>query len=98
MRQKLSQNDILEKLNKLNQNIDVPWNQVENKIVKEFLFKDFIEAFGFMTKVAIIAQAMDHHPVWSNRYNKVMIELSTHDVGGISILDFELAEKIEANN
>ena len=96
MRQKLSQNEIGERLNKLNENLEIPWQQVENKIVKEFLFKDFIEAFGLMTKVAIIAQAMDHHPVWSNVYNKVNIELSTHDVGGISILDFELAEKIEA--
>lgn len=96
MRQKLSQNEIGERLNKLNENLKIPWQQVENKIVKEFLFKDFIEAFGLMTKVAIIAQAMDHHPVWSNVYNKVKIELSTHDVGGISNLDFELAEKIEA--
>ena len=96
MRQKLSQNEIGERLNKLNENLEIPWQQVENKIVKEFLFKDFIEAFGLMTKVAIIAQAMDHHPVWSNVYNKVKIELSTHDVGGISNLDFELAEKIEA--
>ena len=96
MRQKLSQNEIGERLNKLNENLEIPWQQVENIIVKEFLFKDFIEAFGLMTKVAIIAQAMDHHPVWSNVYNKVKIELSTHDVGGISNLDFELAEKIEA--
>ena len=96
MRQKLSQNEIGERLNKLNENLEISWQQVENKIVKEFLFKDFIEAFGLMTKVAIIAQAMDHHPVWSNVYNKVNIELSTHDVGGISNLDFELAKKIEA--
>lgn len=97
MRQKLLQNEIGEKLNKLNANLEISWQQVENKIVKEFLFKDFIEAFGLMTKVAIIAQVMDHHPVWSNIYNKVKMELYTHDVGGISILDFELAEKIEAN-
>ena len=96
MRQKLSQDEIVENLNKLNENLEISWQQVENKIVKEFLFKDFIEAFGLMTKVAIIAQAMDHHPVWSKVYNKVKIELSTHDVGGISNLDFELAEKIEA--
>lgn len=95
MREKLSQNKIDEKLNKLNKNLEISWQQVENKIIKEFLFKDFIEAFGFMTKVAIIAQVMDHHPVWSNVYNKVKIELYTHDVGGISILDFEIAEKIE---
>ena len=96
MREKLSQDEIVENLNKLNENLEIPWQQVENSIVKEFLFKDFIEAFGFMTKVAIIAQVMDHHPVWSNVYNKLKIELSTHDVGGISNLDFELAEKIEA--
>lgn len=96
MREKLSQNVIEENLNKLIENLEIPWLQVENTLVKEFVFKDFIDAFGFMTKVAIIAQVMDHHPVWSNVYNKVKIELSTHDVGGISKLDFELAEKIEA--
>jgi len=95
MRQKLAQDEISKKLIILNENIEISWHQVENSIVKEFLFKDFIEAFGFMTKVAIIAQVMDHHPVWSNVYNKVNIELSTHDVGGISNFDFELAEKIE---
>lgn len=50
---------------------------------KEFIFKDFTEAFGFMTKVAIEAEKMDHHPNWSNVYNKVKIELSTHDAGNV---------------
>ncbi|OEK02847.1 4a-hydroxytetrahydrobiopterin dehydratase [Roseivirga sp. 4D4] len=59
------------------------WNEVDNKLVRTFEFKDFIEAFGFMTRVAIAAEKMDHHPNWSNVYNKVTIELTTHDAGNI---------------
>lgn len=59
------------------------WAEENNKLKKVFQFKDFIEAFAFMTKVALVAEKMNHHPNWSNVYNKVMIELSTHDAGNI---------------
>ncbi len=65
-------------------------------ISKSFKFKDFKEAFAFMTKVGSIADAMDHHPEWTNVYNKVDIRLSTHDKGGLTNLDVTLAEKIDA--
>ena len=59
------------------------WKEENNRLVRSFEFKNFVEAFGFMTKVALIAEKMDHHPNWSNVYNKVMIELTTHDAGNI---------------
>lgn len=73
---------------------DPEWRLQNEKIFREFLFKDFAEAFAFMQRVAVIAEEMDHHPEWSNVYNKVNIALTTHDAGGITKLDFELADKI----
>jgi 4a-hydroxytetrahydrobiopterin dehydratase len=69
------------------------WNIVDGRdaIMKVFLFNDFISAFGFMTKVAIYTEKLNHHPEWFNVYNKVEVTLSTHDCGGISKLDIELA-------
>ena len=64
-------------------------------ISHDFKFKDFSEAFGFMTRVALLAQSADHHPEWSNVYNKVTITLSTHDAGGLTEKDVALAEKID---
>ena len=72
------------------------WRLIEEKLHKTFIFKNFIEAFAFMTKVALEAEKMNHHPEWSNAYKKVTINLSTHDVGGISDLDITLAKKIDA--
>ncbi|XP_005991408.1 pterin-4-alpha-carbinolamine dehydratase [Latimeria chalumnae] len=73
------------------------WNGVEGRdaIYKEFIFKDFNEAFGFMTRVALKAEKMDHHPEWFNVYNKVHITLSTHECGGLSHRDVTLATFIE---
>jgi 4a-hydroxytetrahydrobiopterin dehydratase len=68
----------------------------DGKLSKEFVFKDFVEAFGFMTKAAIHAQAMDHHPEWFNVYKKVDVQLATHEAGGITELDFELALRMES--
>ncbi|MCH8020273.1 4a-hydroxytetrahydrobiopterin dehydratase, partial [candidate division KSB1 bacterium] len=62
---------------------------------KNFQFESFVEALGFMTKTALAAEAMNHHPEWFNVYNKVTVDLSTHDLGGISTWDFELAKKME---
>ncbi len=59
------------------------WKEENNRLIKTFKFHDFTEAFGFMTKVALIAEKMDHHPTWSNSYNSVTIALSTHDAGNI---------------
>ncbi|GCC33052.1 pterin-4-alpha-carbinolamine dehydratase [Chiloscyllium punctatum] len=75
----------------------VGWSDVEGRdaIYKEFIFKNFNQAFGFMTKVALQAEKMDHHPEWFNVYNKVHITLSTHDCGGLSERDIKMATFIE---
>jgi 4a-hydroxytetrahydrobiopterin dehydratase len=64
-------------------------------LLQDFRFKDFSEAFGFMTRVALLAQAADHHPEWSNVYNRVSIRLSTHSAGGVTARDVELAQGID---
>jgi len=73
------------------------WRPVEGRdaISKSFKFKDFNAAFGFMTRVALIAEQMNHHPEWTNVWNRVDITLSTHDAGGLTELDVKLAEAIE---
>ena len=71
------------------------WTVENEKLHKEFQFDSFVEAFGFMTSVALIAESMNHHPEWFNVYNRVTVDLATHDAGGISALDFELAKKID---
>ncbi len=69
---------------------------IDNKTIKkEFKFEDFIEAFGFMSKVALLSEKIDHHPDWQNTYNKVKINLTTHDKGGITNNDINLAESID---
>jgi len=70
------------------------WTVHEGKLHREFQFADFIEAFGFMTRAALIAQTMDHHPEWFNVYNKLRIDLSSHDAGGITQRDINLARKL----
>ena len=72
------------------------WTVENEKLHKEFQFDSFVEAFGFMVRVALIAESMNHHPEWFNVYNRVIVDLATHDAGGISALDFELAEKVDA--
>lgn len=73
------------------------WEIVKNRdaISKTYKFSNFVECFGFMTKVAFLAEKMDHHPEWFNVYNKVDVTLSTHDCQGLSDLDIELAKKID---
>lgn len=63
-------------------------------ILRSFTFRNFIEAFGFMTRVALVAEKLDHHPEWFNVYRRVDIRLSTHDSGGVTLLDIELARRI----
>ena len=65
-------------------------------IVKTFVFANFVEAFGFMTEVALVAERMDHHPEWSNVYKTVNVLLTTHDAGGLTMKDVELARAMEA--
>jgi 4a-hydroxytetrahydrobiopterin dehydratase len=72
------------------------WRISADALAKEFRFPDFSAAFGFMARVALAAEKMDHHPDWTNVYNRVEIKLSTHDAGGVTALDLELAKKIEA--
>jgi 4a-hydroxytetrahydrobiopterin dehydratase len=72
------------------------WRIVDRRLVRDLEFPDFIAAFGFMSSVALIAQAMDHHPDWTNVYNRLHIELHTHDAGGLTERDFALAERVEA--
>tara|TARA_Y100001968_G_C19452764_1_gene769937 strand:- start:6475 stop:6765 length:291 start_codon:yes stop_codon:yes gene_type:complete len=71
------------------------WELSNKKIKREFKFINFIEAFAFMTKVAIIAEGLNHHPDWSNVYSSVKVELTTHDLRGLSNLDIQLATSIE---
>ena len=73
------------------------WSMVSGRdaITKGFKFKDFNAAFGFMTRVALMAEKMDHHPEWSNAYNRVEITLSTHDAGGLTERDIRLAKFID---
>ncbi len=70
------------------------WSLEDGKLFREFNFPSFVEAFGFMASVAIIAEKQNHHPEWFNVYNKVRIHLTTHDAGGISENDFALASSI----
>ena len=72
------------------------WKQENNQLVAAFEFEDFVQAFGFMSKVALVAEKMNHHPAWSNVYNKVEIKLCTHDAGNVvTNADRKLAAKIE---
>lgn len=71
------------------------WTATGGKLHRRYVFADFAEAFGFMTSVALVAERQDHHPDWSNVWNTVRIELSTHDAGGITARDFALATAIE---
>lgn len=88
--QKLTQAEIKAALQALD-----GWSVVDGKLHREFKFKDFVAAFTFMSQVASIANTMDHHPEWFNIYNKVVIDLMTHDVGNaLSNLDVEMAQQI----
>ena len=72
------------------------WQVGEDRLTRRWQFSDFSEAFAFMTRVALLAEAKQHHPNWSNVYNRVTIELTTHDLKGLSDMDAELAQAIDA--
>ena len=87
---KLSEQEIAQEVAKLS-----GWKVGTGKVNKTFEFDDFVQAFGFMTRVAMEAEKMNHHPEWFNVYNRVRIDLVTHDVGGISDYDIKLAKTID---
>jgi 4a-hydroxytetrahydrobiopterin dehydratase len=87
---KLTDAEILERIASLPM-----WVLREGKLHREFVFADFSEAFAFMTRIAILAEKANHHPDWSNSWNKVSIDLSSHDVKGLSRRDFDLAQAID---
>ena len=71
------------------------WRLEAGKLHRVYRFRDFVEAWGFMSSAALLVQQMDHHPEWSNVYNSVTVDLVTHDAGGVSTRDVELARKLE---
>lgn len=97
MAEKYSEDQITKALAELNEgkDTDAQWKLEEGKLSKTFKFKSFIRAFGWMSQMAIWAEKLNHHPEWFNVYNKVDVKLTTHDVDGISDLDFKLANKME---
>lgn len=89
MADKLSAKDVERRLQEL-----PGWSLADGKLAREFKFPDFARAFGFMASAAIEADKLDHHPEWSNVYNKVTVQLVTHEAKGITDLDFRLAQKM----
>ena len=87
---KLSESEIAAALAKLD-----GWKVVAGKLHREYEFVDFVAAFAFMSGAALVAQAMDHHPEWSNVWNKVRVDLTTHDARGITTLDLKLAQSMD---
>ncbi len=92
---KLNDSEVKQALLNLNQSCAQAWQMKDSKLHKSFKFSNFIAAFGFMSQVAILAEKAGHHPEWFNVYNRVDIDLTTHEAGGISQRDFDLAQQIE---
>jgi 4a-hydroxytetrahydrobiopterin dehydratase len=91
MAEKLTSDDVRKRLKTLDN-----WSLEDGKLRRDFKFPDFVRAFGFMTSAAIEAEKLNHHPEWSNVYNKVTVHLVTHEAEGITELDFRLASKLDA--
>jgi 4a-hydroxytetrahydrobiopterin dehydratase len=87
--QRLTENEVQQQLQQTK-----GWTLANGKLHKAYECKDFVDAFGKITQVALVAESMNHHPEWFNVWNKVVIDLNTHSVQGISSLDFQLAAKI----
>ena len=94
---KLTEQQIIDQLSEVNDTLaqDKQWAIIDGKLKKQFVFKNFIDAFGWMTQVAMHAEKLIHHPEWFNVWNKVDVTLITHDVGGLSDLDFKLIKRME---
>ncbi len=97
MIEKMSEIQVKEALTKLQINSSKGWQLKDAKLYRQFKFKDFVAAFGFMSRIALLAEKADHHPEWSNVYNRVDIYLTTHEANGISQRDFDLAQAIESH-
>ena len=95
-RKKLTDAEVRYRIDGLNKGAEGEWTLKAGKLHRTFQFKDFVGAFGFMSQVALVAERMNHHPEWFNVYRTVRVDLTTHDAGGISELDFELAAAMEA--
>ncbi|MDA1075164.1 MAG: 4a-hydroxytetrahydrobiopterin dehydratase [Proteobacteria bacterium] len=95
MTDKLTDTELKTALGALNQTAKKPWSIVDAKLSRNFRFKDFAEAFSFMTHIALVAERLNHHPEWFNVYANVDVQLTTHDAGGISKLDFEMARAMD---
>ncbi len=97
MAQALTETDINERLGHLNASLEIPWQLKDGKLHKTFVFKNFIDAFAFMSRVALYAEKINHHPEWFNVYKTVEITLVTHEAAGITDRDFDLAQFMEAS-
>ncbi|SBS34677.1 Putative pterin-4-alpha-carbinolamine dehydratase [Marinomonas aquimarina] len=93
--QKLTAEEIHTALVELNSDASQDWVIEDGKLSKTFKFKNFQQAFGFMTTCALYAERKNHHPEWSNVYNRVDVQLVSHDVSGLSVKDFDLAKKMD---
>jgi len=89
-RERLSDEQIVRRMENM-----TDWALTGGKLHREFRFEGFVHAFGFMSSLALVAERMDHHPEWSNVYNRVTVELQTHDAGGLTEMDFELARETD---
>ena len=92
----LNSEEVSKQLKFLNESLEVEWILESGKLTKTFVFVNFIEAFGFMSKVALYAEEVNHHPEWFNVYKTLKVQLTTHEADGISEKDFNLALKMEA--
>ncbi|MBT8333819.1 MAG: 4a-hydroxytetrahydrobiopterin dehydratase [Desulfobacterales bacterium] len=84
----------LEEIDKFHQ-YHTNWTTADGMLQRTFTFRNFREAFGFMTEVALVAECANHHPEWGNVYNRITVQLTTHDVGGITQKDFDLAHQMD---
>lgn len=91
----LTADEIQSELKSLNDQAAVRWEIEADKLHKTFQFSDFVKAFGFMSQVALIAERMNHHPEWFNVYRTVIVDLTTHDAGGLTVRDFKLARAMD---
>jgi 4a-hydroxytetrahydrobiopterin dehydratase len=93
--QKLKEAEQIHLLSELNERAKGEWRLQDGYLCKSFHFGDFVQAFGYMTQVAIVAERMNHHPEWFNVYNRVDVALTTHEAGGLTYKDYELAALME---